>query len=92
LIHERHAIEIDLLYGSFRFDPGERPSLESRLRPGLRSNITIDHDSSFESSLPRRPSVELLQRSGFEFYSNKDFGFAIDRNKGIAFFWYSPPE
>lgn len=92
LIHERHAIDIDVLHGSFRFDPSERPPLESRLRPGLRSNITIDHDASFPSSLPRRPSVEFLKRSGFEFYSNKDFGFAIDRNKGIGFFWYSPPE
>jgi hypothetical protein len=91
LIHERHAIDIDLLYGSFRFDPGELPTLEPRLRPGLRSNITIDHDASFPTGLPRHPSVEVLRHSGFEFYSIKDFGFAIDRNRGMAFFWYSPP-
>ena len=90
LIHERHATDIDLLYGSFRFDPSERRHLESMLAPGLRSNIRIDQDASFPSVLPLRPTVELLRRSGFEVYSNKDFGFAIEWDKGIAFFWYSP--
>jgi inner membrane protein len=90
LIHERHATEIDLLYGSFRFDPTERRHLESMLAPGFRSNVTIDQDASFTHALPRRPPVELLRRSGFEMYSNKDFGLAIEWSKGIAFFWYSP--
>jgi inner membrane protein len=90
LIHERHATDIDLLYGSFRFDPIDRRDLESMLARGFRSNITIDQDASFMHPLPRRPTVELLRRSGFEMYSNKDFGLAIEWDNGTAFFWYSP--
>jgi len=90
-IHERHAIEVDLLYGSFRFDPLERRDLERTLTPGFRSNVRIDQDASFRHRLPPRPTVEALRRSGFEVYSKKDFGLAIDWQKGIAFFWYSAP-
>jgi len=90
LIHERHAIDIDLLYGSFRFDPIERRDLESMLTTGFHSNVRIDQDASFPNVLPSRPTAELLRRSGFEAYSKKDFGLAIDWTKGIAFFWYSP--
>jgi inner membrane protein len=91
LIHERHATDIDLLYGSFRFDPIDRRDLEPMLTPGFRSNVRIDQDASFPSALPQHPTVEFLRRSGFEVYSKKDFGLAIEWNKGIAFFWYSAP-
>ena len=91
VIHERHAIDIDVLYGSFRFDPAERREFETMLAPGFSSNVQIDQDASFPNTLPLRPSAELLRRSGFELYSKKQFGLAIEWNKGVAFFWYSPP-
>jgi inner membrane protein len=90
LIHERHAIDIDLLYGSFCFDPLERRAIEATLTPGFRSNVRIDQHASFPHGLPPRPSVEVLRHSGFAVYSKKDFGLAIEWQKGIAFFWYSP--
>jgi hypothetical protein len=30
---------------------------------------------------------EQLESSGFWFYSNEDFGFAINWNTGMAYFW-----
>ena len=58
VIHERHAIDIDLLYGSFRFDPAERREFETMLAPGFRSNVRIDRTprSRLHCRFVRRPN------------------------------------
>ena len=86
-IHEWHELDTNQCFGSFRFDPRERAAIEVTLRPGLTRPIRIDRDPSFAGPLPRDPTEEQLASAGFEFYTDKDFAFAIKWNKGIAYFW-----
>jgi hypothetical protein len=88
-IHEWHELDASLCYGSFRFDPRERSPIEIALRSGRRRPIRIDRDPSFASSLPRDPGERVLTSAGFEFYSDRDFDFAINWNAGTAYFWNS---
>ena len=88
-IHEWHELDTNLCFGSFRFDPSERSAIEFTLRQGLRRTIRIDRDPSFASPLPRDPGEEQLASAGFEFYSDRDFAFAISWKAGIAYFWNS---
>ncbi len=89
LIHEWHDLDTNRCFGSFRFDPSDRSTIESGVRPGFRWTIRIDRDPSFASPLPLDSSEEQLKTSGFEFYSDWDFAFAINWNNGIAYFWKS---
>jgi hypothetical protein len=88
-IHEWHELDANLCFGSFHFDPRERSPMEITLRSGLRRPIRIDRDPSFASPLPRDPGEQALTRAGFEFYSSRDFDFAINWNAGTAYFWNS---
>ena len=88
-IHEWHELDTNLCFGSFRFDPSERPVIEVMLRPGLGRPVRIDRDPSFASPLPRDPTEEQLASAGFEFYKDQDFAFAINWKAGIAYFWNS---
>jgi len=86
-IHEWHDLDTGRCFGSFRFDPSERVTIESMLRPGLRPSIRIDRDPSFASAVPLDSSEEQLENSGFGFYSVGAFAFAINWDEGIAYFW-----
>ena len=88
-IHEWHNLDINLCFGSFRFDPSERVAFESKLRHGLRLHIRIDRDPSFASPVQLDPSEEQLENSGFGFFSDGDFVFAINWDTGMAYFWNS---
>lgn len=88
-IHEWHELDTNRCFGSFRFDSGDRSAIEVTLRPGLRRPIRIDRDPSFASPLTRDPSEEQLTSAGFEFYTDRDFDFAISWKAGIAYFWNS---
>lgn len=87
LIHEWHNLDTNRCFGSFRFEPNERSTLESTLRPGVLAPIRIDRDPSFASPVPLDPSETELKNRGFEFYSDRDFALAINWDKGVAFFW-----
>lgn len=89
-IHEWHERDINVCFGSFRFDPREWSATRLALRRGLRRTIRIDRDPSFASVLPLDPSKEQLTRAGFEFYSGREFDFAISWKAGIAYYWNSP--
>ena len=89
-IHEWHDVDTNQSYGSFKFDAGERPRLESRLRLGLQGTVRIDRDPSFATAVPRDPSVAELRNAGFEFYGDGDFGLAIEWASGTAYFWGPP--
>jgi hypothetical protein len=86
-IHEWHDLDTNLCVGSFRFDPRQRAAFESTLRRGLRPPLRIDRDPSFARPVQLDPSKEQLENSGFGFYSDGDFAFAINWNTGIAYFW-----
>jgi hypothetical protein len=88
-IHEWHNSDTNLCFGSFRFDPNERSTMESTLRSGLRRPIRIDRDPSFASPLPLDPAEDQLVNFGFEFYADRDFAFAINWKSGIGYFWNS---
>jgi len=89
-IHEWRDLDTNLCFGSFRFDPSERSSIEVTLRPGRRRMIRIDRDPSFASPLPRDPDEQQLASAGFELYSEQGFDVAIGWKTGIAYFWNSP--
>lgn len=89
LIHEWHDLDTNRRFGSFRFDPKERSTLESTLRSGVPAAVRIDRNPSFASTVPRDPSEAELKNRGFEFYSDRDFGLAINWSIGIAYFWNS---
>ncbi len=86
-IHEWHDIDTNLGFGSFRFDPHDRSTIEATLRSGLRRPIRIDRDPSFASPLPLDPAADQLANFGFQFYSDRDFAFAINWKSGIGYFW-----
>ena len=86
-IHEWHDIDTNRCFGSFRFDPNERSTLESTLRPGVLPPIRIDRDPSFATTVPRDPSEGELKNLGFEFHSDGDFALAINWANGIGYFW-----
>jgi hypothetical protein len=86
-IHEWHDLDTNVSFGSFRFDPNERSTIELMLRPGQGRTMRIDRDPSFASPLPRDPTEEQLVSAGFAFYSEPGFGFAISWTAGIAYFW-----
>jgi hypothetical protein len=88
-IHEWHDVDTNESYGSFKFDAGERPRLESRLRLGLQGTVRIDRDPSFSPTV-RDPSVAELRNAGFEFYADGDFGLAVEWASGTAYFWGPP--
>jgi hypothetical protein len=86
-IHEWHDLDTNVCFGSFRFDPKERSTIELMLRPGQRRTMRIDRDPSFASPLPRDPREDQLVTVGFEFYSEPGFDLAISWKAGIAYFW-----
>jgi hypothetical protein len=88
-IHEWHDLDTNVCLGSFRFDPRERPAIEVTLNRGRRRTIRIDRDPSFSSPVPRDPGEQQLASAGFEFYSDRDFDFAINWKTGVAYFWNS---
>lgn len=91
LIHEWHDLDTNQCFASFRFDRRERSTIEATLRRGVRPTIRIDRDPSFASPLPLDPSKEQLESSGFQFYWDRDVGFAINWNNGIAYSWNCSP-
>jgi hypothetical protein len=89
LIHEWHDLDTNRRFGSFRFDPGERSTLEPTLRRGVPAAVRIDRDPSFATTVPRDPGEAELKNRGFEFYSDGDFALAINWDNGTAYFWNS---
>jgi hypothetical protein len=72
--------------GSFLFDPEDRFLIETLL-PGLPTEVFIDPDPSFPSSVPESPGVGELEDLGFQFFQIDDLWFAVDWTSGVAYFW-----
>ena len=88
-IHAWYDLDTSERVGSFRFDPRERPDIESALRPGSGPAIRIDRDPSFARTLPLDSTEVQIHDAGFEFYTADDFGLAVNWTTGIAYFWSS---
>jgi len=95
-LHERHDVDTNEVWGTFRFPPGEQVSIEL---PRVDENSV--HVSSVRSpraswwpeSMTGTLDARYLESNGLELYSTpapSKFWIAIDQRRRQGFFWSTP--
>jgi len=93
-IYEKHSIDSNWCHGSFRFGTNDASSWRKELTAVSSKNLgrmRIAVRREWPHAISRSPSIQDLEKEGFELYVAEPFVFAVDFDSGFAYYWLQKP-
>jgi len=89
-LQEKHNIDVNWCYGSFRFPVADAEAWSAKIEVPTASGaetIPITPRKDWPHAIGRPVHAADLKRTGFELCVALPFSFAVDFQKGYAYYW-----